>query len=33
VDITDPSDPTPYWLFSTRKPEELVAALRAGRTK
>lgn len=32
VDITDPSDPTPYWLFSTRKPEELVAALRAGRT-
>jgi hypothetical protein len=33
VDITDPNDPTPYWLFSTRKPEELVAALRAGRAK
>ena len=33
VDITDPNDPTPYWLFSTRRPEELVAALRAGRTK
>lgn len=31
VDINDPADPTPYWLFSTRKPEELVAALRAGR--
>ena len=31
VDITDPNDPTPYWLFSTRRPEELVAALRAGR--
>jgi hypothetical protein len=28
VDITDPDDPTPYWLFSTRRPEELVAALR-----
>lgn len=29
VDITDPDDPTPYWLFSSRRPEELVAALRA----
>jgi hypothetical protein len=28
IDIDDPQDPTPYWLFSTRKPEELVAALR-----
>lgn len=28
VDIIDPKDPTPYWLFSTRKPEELVKALR-----
>ncbi|MEY4039490.1 MAG: hypothetical protein RLZZ52_358 [Actinomycetota bacterium] len=28
VDITDSNDPTPYWLFSTRRPEELVAALR-----
>lgn len=27
IDITDPSDPTPYWLTSTRRPEELVAAL------
>ncbi|MEY2698523.1 MAG: hypothetical protein RL720_479 [Actinomycetota bacterium] len=31
VDITDPNDPTPYWLFSSRQPEKLVAALRAGR--
>lgn len=28
IDIVDPQDPTPYWLFSTRHPEELVAALR-----
>ena len=31
VDITDPNDPTPYWLFSSRRPEELVAALRSSR--
>ncbi|MGQ0837931.1 DUF3093 domain-containing protein [Actinokineospora sp.] len=29
VEVTDPADPTPYWLFSTRRPEELIAALRA----
>jgi hypothetical protein len=28
VEIQDPNDPTPYWLFSTRKPEQLVAALK-----
>ena len=28
VDIDDPQDPTPYWLFSSRKPEELVSVLR-----
>lgn len=28
VPITDPADPTPYWLVSTRAPERLVAALR-----
>lgn len=28
VDINDPEDPTPYWLFSSRKPEELLLALR-----
>lgn len=27
IEITDPSDPTPYWLTSTRRPEQLVAAL------
>jgi hypothetical protein len=27
IDITDPSDPTPYWLASTRHPDKLAAAL------
>jgi hypothetical protein len=27
IELVDPSDPTPYWLVSTRRPEELVAAL------
>lgn len=30
VDLADPRDPTPYWLLSTRRPEELAAAVRAG---
>jgi hypothetical protein len=31
VPVADPEDPTPYWLVSTRRPEQLVAALtRAG---
>lgn len=25
--LDDPEDPTPYWLVSTRRPAELVAAL------
>ena len=29
VQITDPSDPAPYWLVSTRHPEELARALTA----
>ncbi|MBO1269367.1 DUF3093 domain-containing protein [Arthrobacter cavernae] len=29
IEITDPSDRTPYWLASSRRPEELVAALTA----
>ncbi|MCD4534886.1 DUF3093 domain-containing protein [Nocardioides sp. cx-169] len=29
VTVTDPADPTPYWLVSTRHPERLVEALRA----
>lgn len=32
IDLTDPSDPAPYWLVSSRRPERLAAALtRAGR--
>jgi hypothetical protein len=27
VEITDPSDRTPYWLTSTRHPDRLIAAL------
>ncbi len=27
VSLNDPADPTPYWLVSTRRPDELVAAL------
>jgi hypothetical protein len=29
VQLTDPADPTPYWIFSTRHPERLAALLRA----
>jgi hypothetical protein len=29
VEVVDPADPAPYWLVSTRRPEELVAALGA----
>lgn len=28
IEITDDSDPTPYWLTSTKRPEQLVAALK-----
>jgi DUF3093 family protein len=27
VEITDPADPAPYWLVSSRRPEELAGAL------
>jgi hypothetical protein len=27
IDLADPEDPTPYWFVSSRRPEELVAAL------
>ena len=27
VQLDDPSDPTPYWLVSTRRPKQLAAAL------
>jgi hypothetical protein len=29
VQLTDPADPTPYWLFSTRRPERLAEILRS----
>lgn len=31
VPVTDPSDPTPYWLLSTRHPTELAAAINRSR--
>jgi len=27
VEITDPADPTPYWLVSSRRPDDLAGAL------
>lgn len=29
VTLRDPTDPTPYWLFSTRRPAALVECIRA----
>ena len=31
VAVDDPADPTPYWLVSTRRPEQVVAALARAR--
>ncbi len=31
IDLTDPDDPAPYWVVSTRRPEELAAAIAAAR--
>jgi hypothetical protein len=31
VELVDLQDPTPYWVVSTRRPQELVAAVAAGR--
>ena len=33
VDITDPADPTPYWLVSCKRPDRLVSALEASRVR
>jgi hypothetical protein len=33
VEVTDPSDPTPYLYLSTREPERLAAALKAARAE
>jgi hypothetical protein len=32
ITLDDPEDPTPYWLVSTRKPEELIAAWQKARS-
>ena len=29
IAVKDPEDPTPYWIFSTRKPSQLATVLRA----
>ena len=29
VELTDPADPTPYWLLSSRHPQALASALDA----
>ncbi|MFD6053108.1 DUF3093 domain-containing protein [Agromyces sp. NPDC060279] len=31
IPITDPADPTPYWLVSSRRPKELAAAINGSR--
>lgn len=31
VPITDPADPTPYWLLSSRRPKELAAVINGSR--
>ncbi|MFD1713674.1 DUF3093 domain-containing protein [Amnibacterium flavum] len=31
VELADPDDPAPYWIVSSRRPDELVAAITAGR--
>ena len=28
LEVTDPADPTPYWVFSVRQPDRLLTALR-----
>jgi hypothetical protein len=28
IDVADPDDPTPYWFVSSRRPDQLAAALR-----
>ena len=33
INLTDPDDPTPYWLVSTRKPADLAAAIAAAKSQ
>ena len=30
IDITDPADPTPYWVASSRNPERIAEILNDG---
>jgi hypothetical protein len=32
VEVTDPADPTPYWLWSSRRPQLLADAIAAARS-
>jgi hypothetical protein len=32
IEISDDSDPTPYWIVSTRTPDDLVAAITTAKT-
>ncbi|GAA3746136.1 DUF3093 domain-containing protein [Leifsonia bigeumensis] len=31
IELTDPEDPTPYWLVSTRRPDALLAAFESAK--
>ncbi|MGO4105713.1 DUF3093 domain-containing protein [Leifsonia sp. YAF41] len=31
IEITDPNDPAPYWIISTRNPQKLAAAIEGSR--
>lgn len=33
IDLSDPADPTPYWLVSSRHPEALAGAVNAARAR
>lgn len=33
VEVLDPADPTPYWLISTRRPQQLEQALNAAKRR
>jgi hypothetical protein len=33
VPIEDPEDPTPYWLLSSRRPNDIVAAIQGSRRR
>lgn len=33
IHLNDPEDPVPYWLISSRRPEQLAAALESARPK